>query len=177
MEYLDFLELGGTAIKESSRLLIRNIVVLNLNRCKSLRSLPSWISRLKSIIQLSLLESSDLHSCLPENVGDMEYLDRLYLGRATIKELQSSTQNLKGLEMLSLRSSQYLKLRKEGLCSLVYLNLNGCNLKEGSIPTDIGCLYALETLDLSGNHMVTIPSGIMKLCKLQYLFINRCKML
>ncbi|RVW11961.1 hypothetical protein CK203_091828 [Vitis vinifera] len=48
---------------------------------------------------------------------------------------------------------------------------------EGSIPTDIWGLYSLEKLNLRGNHMVSIPSGISQLCKLRYLDISHCKML
>ena len=65
----------------------------------------------------------------------------------------------------------------EGLCFLFELILSDCNLMEGSIPTDIGCLYTLEILNLSGNHMVTIPSGITQLRQLQFLHISHCKML
>ncbi|WJZ87726.1 hypothetical protein VitviT2T_007087 [Vitis vinifera] len=134
----------------------------------------------------------------------MKYLEVLGLEGTAIKELPSSIQNLKSLQMLYLSNCKNLvtlpdsindlrslkrlilpgcsNLEKfpknlEGLCSLVELDLSHCNLMEGSIPTDIWGLYSLFTLNLSGNHMVSIPSGITQLCRLRLLDISHCKML
>ncbi|WJZ87731.1 hypothetical protein VitviT2T_007090 [Vitis vinifera] len=206
MKALTHLHFNGSAIKElpSSIEYLSGLQQLHMTECKNLRSLPSSICRLKFLKSLSLFGCSNLDT-FPEIMEDKEdLLFDLYLEETAIKELPSSIQNLKGLRRLSLRnckhlvnlpesiydlrSLKYLMLHGcsnlerfpknlKGFCSLAILNLSHCNLMEGSIPTDIWGLYSLENLDLSVNHMVSIPSGISQLCKLRFLYISHCKML
>ncbi|XP_062017636.1 disease resistance protein Roq1-like [Rosa rugosa] len=61
--------------------------------------------------------------------------------------------------------------------SLTSLLLIGCNLGEGAIPDDIGCLYSLHLLDLSENNFVSIPETISQLSKLRKLLLFRCSKL
>ncbi|XP_024198721.1 disease resistance protein RUN1-like [Rosa chinensis] len=61
--------------------------------------------------------------------------------------------------------------------SLTSLLLIGCNLGEGAIPDDIGCLYSLHLLDLSENNFVSIPETIFQLSKLRKLLLFRCSKL
>ncbi|KAM5585404.1 disease resistance protein Roq1-like [Rosa sericea] len=61
--------------------------------------------------------------------------------------------------------------------SLTSLLLSGCNLGEGAIPDDIGCLYSLHLLDLSENNFVSIPETISQLSKLRKLLLIRCSKL
>ncbi|KAL6343114.1 hypothetical protein AAG906_018952 [Vitis piasezkii] len=200
----EFLDLR-TGIKElpSSMEHLLNINSLFLSDCKNLRSLLSSIRRFKSFRRLFLNGCSSLRN-FPEIMEGMKYLEVLGLEGTAIKELPSSIQNLKSLQMLYLSNCKNLvtipdsindlrclkrlilpgcsNLEKfpknlEGLCTLVELDLSHCNLMEGSIPTDIWGLYSLCTLNLSGNHMVSIPSGITQLCRLRLLDISHCKML
>ena len=59
-----------------------------------------------------------------------------------------------------------------GLFSLSNLNLSYCNLKE--ISNDIGCLFSLKYLDLSGNHFGCLPKSIAQLSILKWLIVNNC---
>ncbi|KAJ9701112.1 hypothetical protein PVL29_006456 [Vitis rotundifolia] len=204
MKALSYLYLAGCGIKElhSSIELLTGLTMLTLSHCYNLRSLPSSICRLKSLRCLDLNYCSNLDT-FPEIMEDMEWFRSLDLRHSGIKELPSSIQNLKNLKFLNmsscclvtlpdsiynLRSLESLTLRgcsnlekfpknPEGFCSLEQLDLSHCNLMEGSIPTEIWDLYSLEILDLSWNHMVSIPSGISQLCKLRYLDVSHCKML
>ncbi|XP_048436899.1 TMV resistance protein N-like isoform X1 [Pyrus x bretschneideri] len=63
------------------------------------------------------------------------------------------------------------------LCSLEYLDLYDCNLQEGDIPDDIGCLSLLITLSLSRNNFVSLPESIRHLSKLRDLHLEGCKSL
>ena len=203
MKALSNLHLDGCGIKElpSSIEHLTGLEMLYMIDCTNLRSLPSSICRLKSLVELNLYGCSNLDT-FPEIMEDMKCLEDLDLRHSGIKELPSSIQNLKSLGRLhmssclvtlpdsiyNLRSLRHLMLRGcsnlekfpknlEGFCSLEQLDLSHSNLMEGSIPTDIWDLYSLEILNLSWNHMVSIPSGISQLCKLRYLDISHCKML
>ncbi|XP_068323598.1 TMV resistance protein N-like [Pyrus communis] len=63
------------------------------------------------------------------------------------------------------------------LCSLTYLDLCDCNLQEGDIPDDIGCLSLLTTLYLNRNNLVSLPESIRHLSKLRDLDLEGCKSL
>ncbi|PRQ22481.1 putative leucine-rich repeat domain, L domain-containing protein [Rosa chinensis] len=64
-----------------------------------------------------------------------------------------------------------------GLCSLTELNLSDCNLQEGSILEDFGCLYPLVSLNLSKNNCDSLPKSIKQLSKLRNLNLESCKTL
>ncbi|KAA8526237.1 hypothetical protein F0562_008024 [Nyssa sinensis] len=63
-----------------------------------------------------------------------------------------------------------------GLSSLRKLDLRNCNLLDGGLPSDIGCLPSLEILDLSGNNFVRLPD-ISRLSRLEILRVIGCKWL
>ncbi|RXI08736.1 hypothetical protein DVH24_022880 [Malus domestica] len=63
------------------------------------------------------------------------------------------------------------------LCSLTWLELDNCNLQEGDIPDDIGCLSLLTILCLSRNNFVSLPESIRHLSKLEVLELEGCKSL
>ncbi|RVW31505.1 hypothetical protein CK203_113952 [Vitis vinifera] len=60
---------------------------------------------------------------------------------------------------------------------LIKLDLGGCNLMEGEIPSDLWCLSSLESLYVSGKPYRCIPAGITQLFKLKTLNMNHCPML
>ena len=59
-----------------------------------------------------------------------------------------------------------------GSSSLTNLNLRNCNLKE--IPNDIGYLFSLKCLVLSGNNFGCLPKSMAQLSNLNYLRVDNC---
>ena len=57
-------------------------------------------------------------------------------------------------------------------CSLTELDLSDCNLTV--IPNDIGCLFALRDLILSGNDFVCLPESINRLSNLRWMRWDNC---
>ena len=91
---LKVLKLSGTAIEElpSSIEHLTSLTLLTFNKCKNLMCLPN------SIFSLKLGNSLDLAGCskfdnLPENLGNVEGLEKLDLSGTAIKELPSSIEH------------------------------------------------------------------------------------
>ncbi|CAL2276094.1 unnamed protein product [Prunus armeniaca] len=169
---------------------------LSISKCKSLLGLPSAICKLKSLTSLNMPGCSKVDK-LP---GEMGCLEELNLRRSAMREPLVAMKNLK---ILSLRGSVASRdgigwgidpifgIRKNPdperwglvssslnrLGSLTDLDLSDCNIGEGAIPDDIGCLSSLKALDLSGNNFVSLPSSIRFLSELLFLQLQRCKRL
>ena len=148
---------------------------------------------MKSLKEIFVKGCSNLE-CFEEIIEDMEHLESLYLCDVVITKLPSSIEHLKGLTRLKLNNCENLETlpnsignltRLHGLlvdncprlqklpdslrslqCCLKTLYLRGCNLMEGEIPSDLWCLSSLIYLDVSGNHIRRIPTGIIQLSKL-----------
>lgn len=135
---------------------------------------------------------------LPENLVDLECLEELDVSETAMIEVPSSIVLLKSLKRLSFQgcngpkpwncfqcllpvggqSSLSLLLPSlAGLFSLTELNLSDCNLIEGGIPSDIGCLSTLKNLNLSRNNFVSLPESISQLSNLQFLNLRSCQRL
>ncbi|KAL4625614.1 hypothetical protein ACB092_05G038400 [Castanea dentata] len=192
------LYLGGTAITKLPTSIghLTGLVLLNLRDCKSLTCLPSNIFNLKLLKDVNISGCSKLER-LPENVGNAESVEELDVSGTAIRKVSSSIGLLKNLKVLSFNGCKGLSSFNStswydllpfssrpkiadpvglsslsGLCSLTKLNLQGCNLKE--IPNDIGCLFSLEEIDLSGNSFVCLPDSISQLCKLKWITLKNC---
>ncbi|CAL8173621.1 unnamed protein product [Prunus armeniaca] len=169
---------------------------LNISDCKSLLGLPSAMCNLKSLKTLCVKRCSKLDK-LP---GDMEFLEELNLSGSAMREPLVAMKNLKSLTLSGLVTSRdgiwcgldwLFGIRKSvdpdpwglvlsslnRLGSLTKLDLSDCNIGEGAIPDDIGCLSSLKELDLSGNNFVSLPSSIRFLSELLSLQLERCKRL
>ncbi|TQD82780.1 hypothetical protein C1H46_031657 [Malus baccata] len=190
--------LQGTAIEKipSSIGHLVGLEDLNLRNCKNLLNLPRAIFNLKSLRWINVMGCSKLDK-LP---GDMDHLERLECGDTMIEPLVG----MKNLKELTFECEPVAKAREgwgllrllglgksrpdppcwglvlsslNRLCSLRELFLRDCQLCEGDIPDDIGCLSFLERLNLSGNNFVSLPESIRRLSKLKYLYLERCKSL
>ena len=180
---------------------------LVLENCKYLKSLPCSICGLKSLCQFSVNGCSNLDlEGYWEIIEELEHLKNLCLGgMSAITKVPSSIGHLKDLRYLELRNCENLvtlpnnignmthllslrlrncpKLQKlpDSLRSLQSclkkLEIGGCNLMEGEIPSDLWCLSSLTCLDVSGNHIRRIPTSIIQLSKLKRLYMSHCPML
>ncbi|CAN6555693.1 unnamed protein product [Malus baccata var. baccata] len=161
MKNVSWIFLGGTAIEEipSSIGHLVGLKKLNLMNCKNLLNLPMAIYSLKS---LEHLEFDKL-----DEGSDAKARDGCGLLRCLGLERSRPDPPRWGVVSSSLNR----------LCSLRELYLRDCELYEGDIPDDIGCLSFLERLDLSGNNFVSLPKSIRSLSKLSILSLRRCKSL
>ena len=176
--------------------------VLNLMNCSKLLCLPNTISNLKSLRRLNL--SGCTKVCrLPNNINENKALEDLDLSKTSIREVSSSLFQLENLKWLSFSGCSgpvsnspvyplllkfklfgrkpaptYLKLPASisGLSSLIFLDLSYCNLNYGLIPRDLGHLWSLETLILSGNKDLELPlASIANLYRLRCLELEGCR--
>ncbi|VVA33357.1 PREDICTED: TMV resistance [Prunus dulcis] len=177
MDHLLELYLDKTAIEKLPLSIghLTALTLLKLKDCKNLRCLPSNIHKLESLKIVDVSGCSKLRK-LPESLGSISCLERLDAGGTSIIDVSPSIFLLKILEALSLRGCKgILRLQLPPVSSLTLLNLSDCNLQQGTIPTDIGCLASLVSLDLSKNSFDRVPTGTSQLTKLQGLNVESCK--
>ncbi|CAN6555719.1 unnamed protein product [Malus baccata var. baccata] len=198
MKNVSVIYLDRTAIEKipSSIAHLVGLNSLSISDCKNLLNLPRAICNLKSLTYLNVMGCSKLDK-LP---GDMDHLKDLKCGDTMAEPLVG----MKNLEDLFFKCEPDAKAREgwgllrllglgksrphppcwglvlsslNRLCSLRMLYLEDCELCEGDIPDDIGCLSFLEDLYLDGNNFVSLPESIRRLSKLKYLGLGRCKSL
>ncbi|XP_011004853.1 PREDICTED: TMV resistance protein N-like isoform X2 [Populus euphratica] len=180
------LRLDGTAIAElsSSFHCLVGLVLLSMNSCRNLESIPSSISGLKSLKRLDVSDCSELKN-IPENLGEVESLEEFDASGTSIRQPPASIFLLKNLRVLSFNGCRRIAVNLtdqalpslSGLCSLEELDLRACNLGEGAVPEDIGCLSSLRSLNLSRNNFVRLPKSINQLSRLEKLALKDCVML
>jgi Leucine-rich repeat (LRR) protein len=186
MNCLMVLRLDGTGIEELSSSIhhLIGLEVLSMKTCKNLKSIPSSIGCLKSLKKLDLFGCSEFEN-IPENLGKVESLEEFDVSGTSIRQPPASIFLLKNLKVLSFdgckRIAESLTDQRlpslSGLCSLEVLDLCACNLREGALPEDIGCLSSLKSLDLSRNNFVSLPRSINQLSGLEMLALEDCTML
>ncbi|KAM3283326.1 hypothetical protein P3S67_026971 [Capsicum chacoense] len=181
---------------------------LNLSCMKKLVALPRSIGMLKGLVKLDVSRCFKLEN-FPGEIGDLKNLVELDASYTLISQPPPSIVRLNKLkflssvkhksaggeyfvfppvnaELLSLEclDISYCNIIDGGLpkdigclSSLKYLYLSHCNLTDAVLPEDIGCLSSLEVLDLSANNFECLPRSIQQLGALQSLFLSNCKRL
>ncbi|XWS10476.1 hypothetical protein CRYUN_Cryun39dG0082900 [Craigia yunnanensis] len=168
--------LDRTCIEELSPSIghLSGLKVLDLEGCKSLRSLPTKIIGMESIEDLTFSGCSNLER-FPEIDGEMKSLLCLHLDGTGIEELHSSIEYLSGLKLLNLsgcKSLRSLPTKIIGMASLETLILSGCsNLKRfPEIEAKMECLLELY---LDGTDIEELPSSIGHLSGLKLLNLQK----
>ena len=177
MKHLLKLYLDGTAIRKLPTSIehLAGLASLNLRNCENLMWLPNTLFNLKLLRNVDLSGCSKLEK-LPENLGNAGNIEELDVSGTAIRQVPSSIGLLKNIKVLyflgfkrlsSSYKSWYERLLfysmprspnpldlllyyLSGSCSMTKLDLSNCNLKE--ISNDIGCLFSLEKINLSGNN-------------------------
>ncbi|KAF3432363.1 hypothetical protein FNV43_RR27103 [Rhamnella rubrinervis] len=200
MDHLYELYLDTTAIKELPISIKRltGLLLLNLRHCKNLLCLPNEICSLTSLKVLDVSGCPHLEE-LPENLGSLEQLVELHACRTAIVKVPSF-RNIKKLCFAERSSvavaqrswqsficncflpkeefiSSQLSISFSGFNCLRSLSLSKCNLSDGAVLDDIGCLSSLQTLDLSENNFMRLPESICQLSNLRELLFFKCSRL
>ncbi|KAG5589258.1 hypothetical protein H5410_039772 [Solanum commersonii] len=174
-------ELPSSVFQHQARL-----TELDLSFLINIIALPSSIGMLKGLVKLHVRYCSKLE-ILPEEIGDLENLEKLDASYSRlISQPPASIIRLNKLKFLSFEKGNTKVGHKdgvcfvfpqvnEGLCSLEYLNLNYCNLIDGGLPEDIGCLSSLKELYLWGNNFEHLPRSMAQLGTLKFLNLSHCK--
>ena len=177
-EGLEKLDLSGSAIKvlPSSIGRLANLSVLTLKDCINLVHLPNaiWSLKLGNSLDLSGCSKSDN---LPENLGNVEGMEKLDLSGSAIKELPSSIGRLANLSVLTLKDRINLVHLPNAIWSLKLgnsLDLSRCS-KFDNLPENLGNVKGLEKIDLSGTAIKELPSSIKHLTYLTVLTLKDCK--
>ncbi|CAM8889454.1 unnamed protein product [Rhodiola kirilowii] len=180
---------------------LKKLTVLNLKDCRSLCNLPCSVADVKTLRVLSISGCTMLNH-LPENVGDLECLEELDIRGTAVRKAPASIVQLKNLKKLYLSGCKgeqrsvwssiiscvlpeigsrfvgfSLPPSLSGLQSLTQLDVSDCNLMEGAVPSDIGCLSALKILNLSRNNFVSLPESLVRLSHLERLNLDYCESL
>ncbi|EXC10454.1 Putative disease resistance protein [Morus notabilis] len=148
----------------------RNIESINLESCRSLLELPSYVSNLDKLTSLNLKGCSSLRNCyafprniksldvrnctklqtLPNNVCDLEHLWYLNLsGCCQLVNFPEISRPMKRLEYLKLKRTSIIELPGsiKNLLGLKVLSLKMCkNLQ--ALPSSISCISTLQKLKL-----------------------------
>nr|POE93807.1 putative disease resistance protein [Quercus suber] len=178
IEGLEKLDLSGIGIKEfpSSIERLTSLTNLTLRDCKNLVCLPNAVWGLKLVNSLDLAGCTKFEN-LPENLGNVEGLEKLHLSGTVIKELPSSIEHLTNLTKLTLSNCKNLVCLPNAIWSLKLgnsLDLSGCS-KFDNLPENLGNVEGLEKLDLSGTAIKELPSSIEHLTNLTLLTLKDCK--
>ncbi|KAG5224333.1 TMV resistance protein [Salix suchowensis] len=139
---------------------LKSLVLLNLEGCNSLKSLPeSMCSQLEK---------------LPDSLGALESLAKLLAKGTSIKQLRTFGGN--NYSPKSCSSSIAMRPASfTSFSSLKELDLSYTGLADAISSIDFGSLSFLEDLNLSGNGFFNLPSSISRLPKLRCFTVERCK--
>ena len=154
---------------------LKKLEFLDLKECQELTSLPDQFE-MESLVTLNLTCCSKVKK-IPEFVGNMRLLQKLFLKGTAITTLPSSIECLTGLNILILWNCKQLVCLPNTICSLTLLNsleLSGCS-KFVNLPENLGNLEGLTSLFLEGTAIELLPSSVGRLTTLWQLNLSDCK--
>jgi leucine-rich repeat protein SHOC2 len=161
---LDLVDDRLTSLPESIKYITVTCIVL---RYTQLISLPDSIGTLSNLTKL-YLENNQIIS-LPDSIGKLSNLTELHLSSNQLTSLPESIGKLSNLTKLCLGSNQLTSLPESigRLSSLTELHLSSNQLT--SLPESIGKLSNLTKLCLGSNQLTSLPESIGRLSSLTNL--------
>ncbi|KAJ0816838.1 putative TIR domain, P-loop containing nucleoside triphosphate hydrolase [Helianthus annuus] len=183
MESLEVLHLCDIDLKEFPEYIItghfsNSLLELNLSYNEDIKEVPSSIGNLHKLVSLHIAWCSKLKS-VPGSIYSLQHLRTLDLSYTGIGELPEELGQLECLENLYLSSTK-VKHLPGSICMLKHLKtlyLWGCKYLE-KLPEDVGQLESLEKLVVTDCYELReIPHSICKLKGLKKLDLRRCSRL
>lgn len=174
-----------------------SLEILILQSCNQLTRVDSSIGRLRNLILLDLSYCPSLRE-LPEQIGSMESLVEFLIDFTQVRKVPISS-SMKELEILSAKNCNYLQLPDlsklqrlsylhivcckniteipglEELTQLHHLHIQECKALK-KLP-DLSKLQRLFCLDISSCEDVIEIPGLEELCQLKELYVRGCKAL
>ncbi|GKD33054.1 disease resistance TIR-NBS-LRR class family protein [Tanacetum coccineum] len=137
-----------------------------------IKHFPDSICMLKRLKSLEV-DNGDLLDKLPDDLGQLEYLEKLYCCR--LGKLPEDIGQLESLERLALSDTK-IKHLPDSICMLKRLKSlevdNGDLLEK--LPEDLGQLHSLEKLYVSAKKIEYLPDSICMLKRLKCLHVRNC---
>ncbi|XP_011021441.1 PREDICTED: TMV resistance protein N-like [Populus euphratica] len=118
----------------------------------------------------------DVCLALMDNTGK-EKIEAIFLDMPGIKDAHWNMEAFSKMSRLRLLKIDNVQLSEGPEDLSKVLGLRACNLREGALPEDIGCLSSLRSLDVSRNNFVRLPRSINLLYELETLVLEDCTML
>ncbi|KAJ0883774.1 putative TIR domain, P-loop containing nucleoside triphosphate hydrolase [Helianthus annuus] len=179
-ENLVVLDLRYSKLKEvwDGFKVVGSLKILNLSYSVELIKTPDFDG-------LPRLESLHLEGCLSlnqvcESIGNLENLVLLDIsGCRSLKNIPFLPRSLLSLNMHGCSNLGGLgQVQCMDSCSLssllVDLDVSQCNLFDRSFPEDWGNLFSLKCLDISNNHITSLPGCVKRLPSLKVLKAIKC---
>lgn len=159
----------GHKLSRESALMLTQITELSFNNIQ-VTNLPESIGHLSNLQRLYLTGTSI--TSIPESITNLKALQRLYLGKTRITVLPASIGNLESLQRLHLNDTPLIALPESigNLKKLERIRLQ--NTRITNLPESIGQLSSLRSINLSGTKISALPNSIGQLARLQYLGLN-----
>ncbi|XP_054818927.1 disease resistance protein RUN1-like [Prosopis cineraria] len=186
-ESIEVLDISGTGIRKipSSINSLRDLRKLYANGClwSTLGSSSNLLSRALKAFRFTSYEAP-ISFTLPPSISSLSSLKELKLTNFTLnlRLIPNDLGCLPSLEVPDLSGNDFSNLPSgscilpssfSSLSSLRELNLNNCNLCDGSIPNDLSPLSSLKLLRPSGNNFTNLPSAfVSNLLALEILCLN-----
>ncbi|XP_076936430.1 uncharacterized protein LOC143603535 [Bidens hawaiensis] len=145
------------------------LVFVDLSHCKKLKKLPRTIGKLKKL--KTLLSNGCELLVFPIELIDMDSLQRLEADNIGINSQISCSA---GMGVIPRDTRSFMSNLP---ISLVHLSLKNSNLSNKSFPMDFSSLIVLKKLYLDGNPIVSLPSCVRTLPRLELLSMAECAML
>ncbi|XP_030970816.1 TMV resistance protein N-like [Quercus lobata] len=131
-----------------STLVHKRLILLDLENCKSLSSLPSKFEM--ESLEILILSGCSKIKRIPEFMTNMEHLWKLHLDGTAITKLPSSVEHLINIASLHLGHCKNLMCLPRIICSfksLKDINLAGCSKLDG-LPEELWNVESLEKLNV-----------------------------
>ena len=167
-----------------SQLKLKSLYIFDLSGCSRLEKLPNFHPEMERLKTLSLSGSGIRE--VPSSIEHLTELDTLTLHNCkNLRDLPDSIYKLQQLRELGTATAK-LRLTCNSFDSssgygFVKMTRLDFNWSENVIELDLlmkpDYFPALESINLSGTNIVTIPKSISRFPRLKSLFITNCKLL